>query len=115
MQVLSLNVTNPFYTLAVKGKWLQINKKDYSSFSGLLTTKNLGNLLKQENFTNHIYRGKGNAKFKLNWPDKPSLFQNKDLQGTISAKFTDGTITGLNEETNQKIGLGKLINVLSFT
>jgi uncharacterized protein YhdP len=114
LQVSSLHIINPFYTLKVSGQWLQINKKDHSSFAGLITTDDLGDLLKQAKFTDHIYKGKGSLDFKLNWPGKPEAFQSKDLQGTVSAKFTSGTITGLNEETNQKIGLGKLINVLSL-
>ena len=115
LQVSTLKIINSLYTLSAKGRWLRIKKKDSSAFSGLLTTENLGELLKQENFTTHLYKGKGSANFKLEWPDKPSNFQTKSLQGNISARFTDGAIIGLDKKTNQKLGLGKVINVLSLS
>ena len=103
LQVSTLKIINSLYTLNAKGRWLRINRKDSSAFSGLLTTGNLGELLKQENFTTHLYKGKGNANFKLEWPDKPANFQTKNLQGNISARFTDGAIIGLDKKTNQKL------------
>ena len=114
VRISQLEIKNPVYILKVNGRWLRINNKDSSDFSGMLSTTDLGTLLKQQNFTDHLYKGKGHANFKLAWPGNPTAFQNKNVRGTITAKFSDGVVTGLDEGTNQKIGLGKLINVLSL-
>ena len=114
LRISQLNIANPTYQLKVSGQWLRIDNKDRSTFSGMLSTDDLGSLLKQQDFTDHIYQGKGHTNFKLSWPGDPSAFQSKDLQGTLSADFKDGVVTGLDKETNQKIGLGNLLNALSL-
>ncbi len=113
VQISKLSIVNPLYTLDTQGKWVKIKNQDSSTFSGKLQTENLGALLKQEDFTSHLYKGEGVADFSLSWPGKPADFQSKGLQGSVKLDLKDGAVVGLDSSTNQKIGLGKLINILS--
>lgn len=108
-----LSIVNNAYVLNTHGRWTEANKKDESSFSGSIYTDNLGDLFKKQDFSDHLYQGKGTANFSLSWPGAPSDFQTNSLQGAIQLDFTDGAIIGLGQNTNKKIGLGKLINILS--
>ena len=114
LHINELSIKNNIYQLNTQGEWLRIKGKDQSSFSGSLVSTDLGKLLKEEKFTTHLSGGDGHANFTLAWPDSPSNFQSMNLEGDIDAEFSDGTITGLDAATNEKIGLGKLINALSF-
>lgn len=113
VDVEQLSIINKLYVLNTKGRWTAEKGKDNSSFSGSLYTQNLGQLLQQENFTSHIYKTNGSANFNLTWPAKPTDFQTKSIQGSIKLNFNNGAIVGLSDSTNQKIGLGKIVNILS--
>lgn len=108
-----LSIVNKQYILNTHGRWTRENKQDSSSFSGSLFTDDLGSLLKQEGFSDHIYQTSGTADFSLSWPGEPSQFQTSSLEGALKLNLHDGAIIGLNDATNKKLGLGKLINILS--
>jgi uncharacterized protein YhdP len=110
----TLTIQNPLYQLTTHGSWIRNNNRDLSIFSGTLQTDQLGDLLHKENFTDHLAGTAGTASFTLSWPDSPSNFQTTDLQGEITCEYKNGTITGLDNATNEKIGFGKLINLFSL-
>lgn len=108
-----LKISNPLYDLESTGKWTIESDSQSTFFKGQANIKNLGELLKQEDLTNHISKGAGSFIFDLSWPGSPAAFDIKKIKGTIGTTIQSGAIVGMDEQMNKKVGLGKLINAFS--
>lgn len=114
MKIQKLAITNPTMSLDTQGSWIRKNNQDYSSFTGSLTTNNLGALLQQQKLSDHINEGQGSLNFALAWPDSPEDFTPQAVVGNLTLDFKSGAIIGLSQATNEKIGVGKVLNALSI-
>ncbi len=109
-----LTINNPQYNLTTTGQWLATKQGEMTNLSGQIDTSDLGDLLSAQGVTKHIKNTKGDAQFNLSWPGNPGQFQSNQLQGTVKLNLNSGAITGLGGSAEQKLGLAKLINVLSI-
>jgi uncharacterized protein YhdP len=114
LNIEKLVMKNSFYSLNLSGIWAREFGQDSSSFSGVLSTDNLGEMFKNMGVTDHISAGKGTANFSLSWPGLPSDFETFDLHGNVDINLSSGSIVGLDKAVNEKIGLGKILNILSL-
>ncbi|KPJ67422.1 MAG: hypothetical protein AMJ43_03960 [Coxiella sp. DG_40] len=114
LQINKLAVNSPTYNLLSTGKWEVSNGKQYSMLNGTLETDNAGILLKEWNKTNALIGGSGKVTFTLRWSGniyEPSL---KTMNGNIMLDFKQGRIVNLNEATEKKIDIGRILNILSL-
>lgn len=111
----NFQVNNDLYHLNASGFWRVNDGKNLSSFNGDFTTNDLGQFLASENITKHVRKGKGAFSFSLKWADKPTRFKTNLLNGQVHVAISNGAVEGLDEKTQQKIGLAKLINVFSLS
>jgi uncharacterized protein (TIGR02099 family) len=114
MKIQKLSINNSDLSLDTHGLWTRINNQDNSSFTGILQTDNLGKLLHQQDITDNIQDGKGQLEFTLSWPASPADLVPKTLAGNVTLDFASGAIIGLSKATNEKIGLGRVLNALSL-
>jgi uncharacterized protein (TIGR02099 family) len=114
MQIQQLQITNSDLSLSTSGSWTRVAGKDVSSFTGELSTDNLGKLLLQQEVTDHMSGGKGQVNFILSWSASPADFTAKILRGDVTLDFKNGAIIGLSQSTNEKIGVGRVLNALSI-
>ncbi len=111
MEIKQLNLTLPAYQLQATGTWTNTR----SRLEGHLSTKNISDFLNSWGFSSTSLVGStGDADFNLNWPGAllhPSL---SGLSGNISLKLGEGRIINLGNATDAKMGLGRLLNILSL-
>ncbi|MSP53023.1 MAG: TIGR02099 family protein [Gammaproteobacteria bacterium] len=114
MKIQTLSIHNADLSLDTQGTWTRIANQDHSNFTGILKTNNLGKLLHQQAITDDIQDGKGQVEFTVSWSASPADLAPKTLMGNVTLNFTSGAIIGLSKATNEKIGLGRVLNALSL-
>ena len=57
---------------------------------------------------------KTNITYAFDWPGAPEQLKLAKLNGQMSATIRDGRIIELSKETEEKLGLGRLLSVLSL-
>ena len=72
---------------------------------------NLGRFLRKFKVNSNILNAKGSATMKLFWSNSLKI---KELYAKLAYKIKDGQIYKLSRQTQEKIGLGKLLNILSL-
>lgn len=102
--------------LNAAGSWQLAGKKGYiSHLQGRLTTSKVTQMLTQWGLTSSALVGnQGKANFDLNWRDAPMNPSMASMSGTLSIKLGPGRIVNLGDSTEAKLGLGRLLNVLSL-
>src|SRR5579872_945576 len=111
MAIKQLDLVSPSYKLHAVGTWTGAR----SHLQGNVTTTNLTDLLKSWGFSsNNLIASKGDADFDLNWSGglfTPSL---PELSGNVSLNLGEGRIINLDNATDAKMGLGRLLNIFSL-
>jgi uncharacterized protein YhdP len=110
-----LLIKNDLYELATQGNWQQASGRDYSNFSGVLKISNIQNFAKEMSLPHYIDNGSGTLNFSLAFLGAPWEGSLMNTAGNIDAALSKGVIVGLSNATNEKIGLGKVINALSLS
>ncbi|MCK4608115.1 MAG: TIGR02099 family protein [Gammaproteobacteria bacterium] len=115
LRISKLAIHAPLYTLIVSGEWqLLAPGKEKSSLYGNLQTNNLGGVLQAWTGSNNIDKGVGNMTFTVHWLDsiyKPGL---ATMQGNFLLDFKKGSIVNLDKDTEEKINIGRVLNILSL-
>lgn len=111
MLIKQLDLVSSAYKLHAVGAWLSSR----SHLQGNVTTANVTDLLKSWGFSSNNFVGsKGDADFDLNWLGgffTPSI---QGLSGNVSLKLGEGRIINLDNATDAKMGLGRLLNIFSL-
>ncbi len=102
------------YKLKLTGSWSELNQQEQTMLTGELQANNFGNLLRHWNISKKLVNGYGQALFKLSWRGTPYEPDMQSLDGRLSVQIRRGRIVGLSKETNEKLGMGKFINLLSL-
>jgi uncharacterized protein (TIGR02099 family) len=111
-----LQIAEPALKLNASGSWTQIGGRNQTHLQGDLSTPSITNLLTQLGESSaSLVGGAGNIKFDLNWPGVPHQPTLATLSGSLAVKLDKGTVTHLSDTTNTKIGLGRLLNILSLS
>jgi uncharacterized protein (TIGR02099 family) len=114
LRINKLAFNTPLYNMSATGEWQIIKGKPDSALYGTLQIKDAGALLKNAYNTNNLIGGKGNATFSLHWQNNVYQPNLSSMQGTVSLYLQQGRIVNLNKATQEKIGLGQMLNILSL-
>ena len=102
------------YLLTLNGDWSVTEGKNKTTLQADLQINNLGKSLKRWQVTPVVEAHKGSVRFKGNWPGTITEFSLEKMSGDMYMTFQDGLITNLSRETEEKLGLGKLLSILSL-
>lgn len=108
------SLVTPVYQLTANGQWTQDKNVNTSSIDANMTIKNLAQTLSSWKITPVVEAGKGTVLFRGGWPGGFQDFSLAKVSGQASITFKNGRITHLSKETEEKLGLGKLLSVLSL-
>jgi len=110
-----LNIYNKTYSLILKGQWSCILQNQCAtSAKGYLSTHKLGDFLGDWGITQALTDGLGTTTFNLQWPSSPFNPAWSNMTGRMYFNYNDGRIVQLSSDTESKIGLGRLLNILSL-
>ena len=107
-------INSPAYQLTIKGNWTQNGEKNNTHLHADLQISKLGDSLKSWHITPVVDAHKGGVQINGNWPGAINHFSLEKLSGQMYMEFKDGRITHLSPETEEKLGLGKLLSILSL-
>ncbi|MGQ3888939.1 YhdP family protein [Legionella sp. CNM-1927-20] len=110
----SFNLKTPEYTLQAQGNWYQTAKSNLTTLQGLMQINNLAKALHRLKMSPAVEARQGKLNFKGHWPGGFQDFSLKNLKGDLSIYLKNGRITNLSPETEEKLGVGKLLSVLSL-
>jgi len=113
-QLDSLQIGTPSYLLSAKGRWSQENGLNETHITADLQIKDLANSLERFHISPVVEAKKGMILFEGKWPGAYQDFSLAKLSGQMAITLRNGRITNLSPETEEKLGLGKLLSVLSL-
>lgn len=109
-----IKITSPDFKMEGIGRWETENKVERSFLEGNVTSNNVGDALKHWGFTNNLVHGIGSANIAFNWIGPfydPTLAK---TVGNISFAVQNGTIVNLDKGTDAKMGISRILNILSL-
>ncbi len=107
-------ITSPVYQFNIQGEWIQKENRDQTNFDLKLSIANLAKTLERWNVTPTVHAKKGYMEFHGGWNKSLYQFSLASLKGTMYLQLKNGRITHLSKETEEKLGLGKLLSILSL-
>ncbi|KTD07216.1 YhdP family protein [Legionella jamestowniensis] len=110
----SCKIKSPFYEFAATGTWIEKDKINATQLQADLHITNLAKSLEEWKISPVVEADKGNVQFRGGWPGAIYEFSLTRLHGQMAMRFKDGRITNLSPETEEKLGLGKLLSILSL-
>lgn len=113
IQISDLLVRSSAFKLQASGFYNTQNPIS-TSLKGTMSSSNVRKALQQWGLPGHIESSNGELSFDLNWIGSIADFAFPNLQGNISIHIDKGAITGLSKDTDVKLGLGRLVTLLSL-
>lgn len=107
-------INDEAFHVEADGDWILSGDGQFSRFRGKLTSSNFGDLLKQWDLTSSMVDGIGAANFILRWADAPYHPSLPKLRGAVALKVNGGRIVNLSRQTENKLGFGRVLNMLSL-
>ncbi len=115
VSIKQLTLDSSAYTLQANGYWVGSATSAKSHLQGTMKTSNVSAVLTAWGLSSaNLVGTKGDANFNLTWSGTPFNPGLRDLDGTLSLNLGEGRIINLSNETNAKMGLGRILNVLSL-
>jgi uncharacterized protein (TIGR02099 family) len=114
LQVNKFDLRNQFAAVVFSGAWQEGEQGATTDVKGYLTSTNFTQLVQIFKPSSMLESRFAKIEFDLTWPAIPSEFALAQTQGDIKFKFERGRLTGLDRSTEEKVGLGKMLNILSF-
>ncbi len=108
-------IKSPSYFLTAKGEWKQHEKINTTTLQGDLHINDLAKSLQRWKISPAALEARqGELRFQGSWPDGLFNFALEKVKGQIAIGLKDGRITHLSPDTEEKLGLGKLLSILSL-
>lgn len=104
----------PEYAVGFKGDWVEDNEKSASSMEAELHMSHLANALIRWHITPVVDAHYGSMTFTGKWPSAFYDGALKKLNAKMTLILRDGHISHLDRDTEKKLGLGKLLSILSL-
>lgn len=109
------HIMSPGYQVLLKGDWHQDEaNKNHTTFDADVNVTQLADSLKNWGITPVVEARQGSIQIKGSWPGAIQQFSWAKMQGGMFVKLQNGRITNLSKETEEKLGLGKLLSILSL-
>ncbi len=106
----NLEVAAPNLAVIAKGKWMTSG----TELAGTLRISQLARALKAWGYPPAINSKQTEVKFNLNWSGSPAAFALAKLNGIFDLTMTNGSIEQLDQSTEAKLGIGKLLSIMSL-
>ena len=107
-------IETPEYAVGFKGDWVKQNDKNASSIEAEMHLSRLATALTRWHVTPVVDAHYGSMTFSGKWPSAFYDGSLKKLSGKMSLILRDGHISHLDRDTEKKLGLGKLLSILSL-
>ncbi len=107
-------VETPAYKAKINGQWTQNNNLNQTSLELSMHVNNLAKSLQLWDINPRVDASRGDLVFYGGWNDALYDFSLAKLKGTLSLQLNDGRITHLSKKTEEQLGLGKLLSILSL-
>ncbi len=107
-------IINPDFQFEAKADWNQANGKNSTTINANLQLSDLERSLARFGISPVIEAQQGQMYFNGVWPGSLFAFNLADLEGDMTIALKHGRITHLSAETEEKLGLGKLLSILSL-
>lgn len=113
-KVENIFLRTPYYQFHLKGQWQQDDRHNFTSVRSFLKLSDLSNTLKLWNVSPVVEANQGDIQFAGEWTGGFQDFSLQRVQGNLDIVLKDGRITHLSKETEEKLGIGKLLSILSL-
>ncbi|MGL6036869.1 MAG: YhdP family protein, partial [Legionella sp.] len=107
-------VESPVYQGAISGDWTQKEGSNFSRLEAKIHSSNLAESLERWHISPVVHAGTGDMEIQGSWRGRLYDFSLANLDGSMALKLNNGRITDLSKETEEKLGLGKLLSILSL-
>jgi len=107
-------IKSPDYVLSVQGDWKSTEKKQTSTVQAHLKIDDLGRSLGRWHITPAVQAHPGDVTFDGGWPGAFYDFSLGAVTGNMNITLKNGRISHFDKETEEKLGLGKLLSILSL-
>lgn len=107
-------IETPAYKIQLDGQWTAKNDIHQTRMQIKMHIDNLAKSLQQWHINPVVDANRGELFFNGGWNDALYNFSLAKINGALSLQLYDGRITHLNKETEEKLGLGKLLSILSL-
>lgn len=102
------------YQVRAEGKWQERRGKQESTVDIGLTTNKLSAILKRFGYPDLMQAKQGYISFKGKWPGAIYDPKVENITGDLAFTFKNGVISELSKQTEEKIGLGKMLSIFSL-
>lgn len=113
-QLDSCKIKSPYYELSAQGDWQENDKINKTKLQADLHITNLAKSLDEWKVSPVVEAEKGEIQFRGGWNGPIYNFSLTKVKGDLAISLKDGRITNLSPETEEKLGLGKLLSILSL-
>ncbi len=110
----NLEITSPYYHANADGLWTNVNNIDKTTIKFNLKINELAKSLERLKFSPVVYSKNGDINFDGSYAAPIYDFSLKDLSGFMSVVFKNGRISHFDKDLEEKIGLGKILSILSL-
>jgi uncharacterized protein (TIGR02099 family) len=107
-------IKSPYYQLNAKGEWKQEGAAHSTKIQANLQITDLAKSLQRWKISPAVEARKGDIQFQGGWPGPLPDFVLTKVTGQMAISLRDGRITNLSPEAEGKLGLGKLLSILSL-
>lgn len=114
LQINDFKLISPYYQLIAKAKWRKDDSFNDTSLEADLISNNFSQMLSSWDIEPMVKGTKGTVSFQGSWKGPFYDFSLGELNGKMTAQLKNGRITNLSSSTQEKIGFGKLLSILSL-
>lgn len=107
-------IESPFYRFNIQGDWLKNEKINKTHMQLKWHVTDLAKSLELWQITPVVNSKNGDMEFTGGWNKSLFDFSLASLHGSMKLQLKNGIITHLSKETEEKLGLGKLLSILSL-
>ena len=107
-------IKTPYYLIQAGGEWSQTDSVNKTTADLNMTISDLGKTLTRWGVTPAVDARHGEIEASCAWPGGFQDFSLARIIGQALIVFRDGEITHLDAVTEEKLGLGKLLSILSL-
>ncbi|QRN04320.1 TIGR02099 family protein [Legionella sp. MW5194] len=107
-------IKTPAYQVTATGEWHQATPINQTQIKVDMQINDLAGSLKRWHISPVVESSFGQIELRGTWPGSYTDFALNKVKGTMALYFKHGRITNLSPETEEKLGLGKLLSILSL-
>lgn len=108
------HIESPEYALDMIGDWEKKEAINRTTLDATLQIQDLAKSLERWSVTPAVHAHKGTITFKGDWPRGFADFSLANCTGDLNMVLKNGRINHFDKETEEKLGLGRLLSILSL-